>query len=55
MAEASVAGISFDLSFDSKKLVSGINDSCAKIKTKFEQSFSQAGCLCPESDKEACR
>lgn len=42
MAEDSVAGISFDLSFDSKKLVSGINDSCAKIKAKFEQSFSQA-------------
>lgn len=42
MAEDSVAGISFDLSFDGKKLVSGINDSCAKIKAKFEQSFSQA-------------
>lgn len=38
----SVAGISFDLSFDGSKMLTSINASCKKIKDQFDQSFSQA-------------
>lgn len=38
----SIAGISFDLSFDGSKMLASINDSCKKVKDRFNQSFSQA-------------
>ena len=36
----SIAGISFDLSFDGSKMLASINDSCKKVKDRFNQSFS---------------
>lgn len=38
----SVAGISFDLSFDGSKMLASINASCKKVKDQFDKSFSQA-------------
>lgn len=38
----SIGGISFDLSFDGSKMLASINDSCKKVKDRFNQSFSQA-------------
>lgn len=38
----SVAGISFELSFDGSKMMQSINASCQRVKDRFEQSFSQA-------------
>lgn len=40
--ETSIAGISFDLTFDGSKMLTSINASCKKIKAQFNQSFSQA-------------
>ena len=38
----SIAGISFDLSFDGSKMLASINDSCKKVKDRFNHRFSQA-------------
>lgn len=43
MGTANVAGISFELSFDGSKMMSSINSSCRNIRSKFEQSFTNAG------------
>ncbi len=40
---AKVAGISFELSFDGSKLMSGINAAGKKIKNSFSRSFESAG------------
>lgn len=43
MAATSLGGISFELSFDGSKMMSSINSSCRNIRSKFEQSFRNAG------------
>lgn len=43
MSATSVGGISFELSFDGSKMMSSINSSCRNIRSKFEQSFRNAG------------